>query len=200
MDGVQQIKQLITQKDFATSLDLHQAFHHIRVSTEFQPYLGFRFEKIDYMYQGMPFKVAITPRIFTKTLKPAIMEVKKRWKSRKLAYADDILLLNLDQQMLRQETMEIKNFLSSLGWLITEDKSQMEPNQEFEFPGWLWRTKEMTFQLTVDRRRCMLKELRLMMNKVKNREKILVRKLASLIGKIRFIEAQWKRGPLHIKQ
>ncbi|KAA6365679.1 MAG: hypothetical protein EZS28_038794 [Streblomastix strix] len=37
MDGVQQIKSLIAQKDFATSLDLHQAFHHIRVSTEFKP-------------------------------------------------------------------------------------------------------------------------------------------------------------------
>ncbi|KAA6398824.1 MAG: hypothetical protein EZS28_005653, partial [Streblomastix strix] len=68
MDGIQQIKQLITEKDFATSLDLHQAFNHIIVSTEFQPYLGFRFEKIDYIYQGMPFGAATTPLIFTKTL------------------------------------------------------------------------------------------------------------------------------------
>ncbi|KAA6400957.1 MAG: putative Transposon Ty3-G Gag-Pol polyprotein [Streblomastix strix] len=200
MDGVQQIKQLITQRDFATSLDLHQAFHHIRVSTEFQPYLGFRFEKIDYIYQGIPFGVATAPRKFTKTLKPAMMELRRRWESRILAYADDILLPNQDQQILRQETVEIKNFLMSLGWLIAEDKSQMESSQEFEFLGWLWRKEEMTFQLTVDRRRSMLKKLRLMMNKVKNREKIPVRKLTSLIGGIRFIEAQWKRGPLLTKQ
>ncbi|KAA6329901.1 MAG: hypothetical protein EZS28_053561 [Streblomastix strix] len=95
MDGVQQIKQLITQKDFATSLDLHQAFHHIRVSTEFQPYLGFRFEKKDYIYQGMPFEVATAPRIFTKTHKLAMMEVRRRWKSRILAYADDITVTEL---------------------------------------------------------------------------------------------------------
>ncbi|KAA6361779.1 MAG: hypothetical protein EZS28_042694 [Streblomastix strix] len=72
----------------------------------------------------MPFGVATAPRIFTKTLKPAMMEVRRRWQLRILAYADDILLLNQDQQMLRQETIEIKNFLMSLGWLITEDKRE----------------------------------------------------------------------------
>ncbi|KAA6377243.1 MAG: hypothetical protein EZS28_027231 [Streblomastix strix] len=146
------------------------------------------------------FLVATAPQIFAQTLKTAIIVVRRRWKSRILANANYIPLLNLDMQMLRHEKLKINNFLISLEQLIAEDKSQMEPSQEFEFLGWLWRTKEMTFQLTVDRRRCMLKELRLMMNKVKNREKIPVRKLASLIGGIRFIEAQWKRGPLHTKQ
>ncbi|KAA6362588.1 MAG: hypothetical protein EZS28_041885, partial [Streblomastix strix] len=200
MDGVQQIKQLIIQKDFATSLDQHHAFDHIRVSTEFQPYLRFRFQKIDYMNQRKPFGGATDPRIFMKALKSVIMKMKKRWKSRILAYADDILLLNQDQKKLIQETVDIKNILISLGWLIAEDKSQMEPSQEFEFLSQLWRTKEITFQQTVDRRRCMLKELRLMMNIVKNREKIAVRKLASLVGGIRFIEVKWKRGHLRTKQ
>ncbi|KAA6395629.1 MAG: hypothetical protein EZS28_008853 [Streblomastix strix] len=50
--------------DFATGLDLHQAFLHIREITEFRPYQWFRFEKINYIFQEMPFGAATAPRIF----------------------------------------------------------------------------------------------------------------------------------------
>ncbi|KAA6386765.1 MAG: hypothetical protein EZS28_017707 [Streblomastix strix] len=46
----------------------------------------------------------------------------------------------------------------------------------------------------------MLQELRLMMNRVNNRDKISVRQLTSFVVRIQFIEVQRKRGPLHTKQ
>ncbi|KAA6394359.1 MAG: hypothetical protein EZS28_010116 [Streblomastix strix] len=76
MDKVQQFMLQTTQRNFVTSFDLHQVLHHIRVSKELQPYLRFRFERIDCIYQGMPFEVATAPQIFAQPLKPAIIEVR----------------------------------------------------------------------------------------------------------------------------
>ncbi|KAA6393134.1 MAG: hypothetical protein EZS28_011343 [Streblomastix strix] len=113
----------------------------------------------------MPFGVATAHQIFMKTLKLAITKAIKRQQLRIFKQADDILLLNCVQQILGHGTMEINDFFSSLEWLIMEDKSTIEPSQEFEFLGWLWRTEEKTFQLMVDTRISILKELGIMMNK-----------------------------------
>ncbi|KAA6360262.1 MAG: hypothetical protein EZS28_044211, partial [Streblomastix strix] len=45
MEGVREIKDLLQQGDYATSLDLHQAYHHIAVPIQIRPFLAFYFEK-----------------------------------------------------------------------------------------------------------------------------------------------------------
>ncbi|KAA6402636.1 MAG: hypothetical protein EZS28_001835 [Streblomastix strix] len=95
----------------------------------------------------MPFEVGTALRIFIMTLKPAIMEVRKRCKSQILMHVDDIPLLNLDSQMLRREILEIKNFLNSLGQLIAKDKSSVEPNQELTVASQnSWKAAQKTKQ------------------------------------------------------
>jgi hypothetical protein len=44
MQSLDSVKELLEKNDFATSLDIHQAFHHIRVHPSLHPYLAFFFE------------------------------------------------------------------------------------------------------------------------------------------------------------
>ncbi|KAA6368480.1 MAG: hypothetical protein EZS28_035993, partial [Streblomastix strix] len=79
-EGAREIKDLLQQGDYATSLDLHQAYHHIVVPIQIRPLLAFYFEQKSYWYRSVPFGEAVAPRIFAKTLKIAITEIRKQWK------------------------------------------------------------------------------------------------------------------------
>ncbi|KAA6361880.1 MAG: hypothetical protein EZS28_042594 [Streblomastix strix] len=55
MEGIQELKQIIEQWDFATTLDLKNAFHHIKVNQKLQTFFGFKFQNRSYCYVGLPF-------------------------------------------------------------------------------------------------------------------------------------------------
>jgi hypothetical protein len=64
MDGAEHIKQILERGDFATTLDLQDAFHHIRVSEQLLPYFGFKFLNKTYTYRGLPFGYRNSPYHF----------------------------------------------------------------------------------------------------------------------------------------
>jgi hypothetical protein len=76
----------------------------------------------------MPFGVSTAPRVFAKSLAPVIAEVRKRYNCKILAYADDILLLHQDRSVLQAQTLQIKTFLESFGWIISDEKSSFNPS------------------------------------------------------------------------
>ncbi|KAA6338973.1 MAG: hypothetical protein EZS28_052652 [Streblomastix strix] len=48
MDGAEQLKQILQQSDYATILDIKDAFHHIHVQPNLQQFLGFKFKNKSY--------------------------------------------------------------------------------------------------------------------------------------------------------
>jgi selenocysteine lyase/cysteine desulfurase len=68
MNGLEEVKNVMKSNDYATSLDISQAFHHIPVNPSMITYLCFAFDGHSYAYQGMPFGVSTAPRQFAKTL------------------------------------------------------------------------------------------------------------------------------------
>ncbi|KAA6382229.1 MAG: hypothetical protein EZS28_022243, partial [Streblomastix strix] len=105
MEVVRETKDLFLQGDYTTSLYLLQEYHHIAVSIQIRLFLAYYFEKKSYWYRGMPFGVAVAPRIFAKTLKIAITEIRKQWKEiRIIVYSDDILLLHKQSAVLQNAT------------------------------------------------------------------------------------------------
>ncbi|KAA6363324.1 MAG: putative reverse transcriptase, partial [Streblomastix strix] len=199
MDNVNSIKQIVKQGDFATSLDIHQAFHHIGVAAKSIPYLCFSFLGQSYAYIGMPFGVSIAPRVFIKTLIPLIAQLRRMLSSNIITYMDDILILNQNPLTLQQETLIIKDYLAQMGWILSMEKSNLNPSQDFEFIGWRWDSRNLTIQLKPKRRRGMIKQLKILMNRAIHNKYIRTRELAKRIGEIQFARAQFVRGALRTK-
>ncbi|KAA6392173.1 MAG: hypothetical protein EZS28_012301, partial [Streblomastix strix] len=55
MEGSEFIKQILEKLDFATTLDLENAFHHIKVSSDLLPYFGFACQRRLVTYSGLAF-------------------------------------------------------------------------------------------------------------------------------------------------
>ncbi|KAA6377263.1 MAG: hypothetical protein EZS28_027211 [Streblomastix strix] len=77
MEGIEFIKQILEPSDFATTLDLQDAYHHIRVSDQLLPYFGFAFMGKTFAYRGLPFGYRNSPYIFNKTIQLAIRAIRK---------------------------------------------------------------------------------------------------------------------------
>ncbi|KAA6377890.1 MAG: putative Transposon Ty3-G Gag-Pol polyprotein, partial [Streblomastix strix] len=198
---VREIKDLLQQGDYATSLDLHQAYHHIAVPIQIRPFLAFYFEKKSYQYKSMPFGVVVAPKIFAKTLKIAITEIHKQWKEiRIIVYSDDIFLLHQQGAVLQNVTRQIKRYLEALGWQIAEEKSTLKPTQIFQFLGWQWNSISQTLFMTSQRRRSIISKLKWYTKLALMKQYVKTRKLASILGETQFTEVQLRRGALHLKR
>jgi hypothetical protein len=111
MEDHRTARTLIERGDYATSIDIKEAYHHIPVATEFQPYLSFAYAGKYYQYRGMPFGVKHAPRIFTQVMRAAIREIRVKWSVRSILYLDDLLFLGREKEKLQRETEEIAEFL-----------------------------------------------------------------------------------------
>jgi hypothetical protein len=76
MEGSEFIKQILEKQDFATTLDLENAFHHIKVSSDLLPYFGFAFQGRLFTYSGLPFGYKNSPYLFNKVLSIAIRSIR----------------------------------------------------------------------------------------------------------------------------
>ncbi|KAA6389985.1 MAG: hypothetical protein EZS28_014492 [Streblomastix strix] len=113
MDGQEQLRHLIRQGDFGITIDLKDAFHHIKVSYALRPFFGFSFLGHTYTYAGLPFGWRNSPFFFTKPLQIAIREIRRRWTVKIQAYIDDIIILDSNRISLAKKTLEIAQFLKN---------------------------------------------------------------------------------------
>ncbi|KAA6372658.1 MAG: hypothetical protein EZS28_031814, partial [Streblomastix strix] len=125
-----------------------------------------------YNYNGMPFGVQTAPKTFNKCIQPMIAEARERSSSRIFDYVDDILILNYDSTILKLEIQQVMKDLMEFCRMFAMDKSKINPTQIIEFLGWQWNTRTMTIQLTISRRRGVLKQLRHLMELAKRKKTI----------------------------
>jgi hypothetical protein len=131
MEGPEQLRQIVQQYDYATVIDIKDAFHHIHVSPILQQYFGFKAIKSSYIYLGLPFGWKCSPYIFSKTLSIAIRAIRKRWRIKIQFYMDDIILLHQSKETLAIITLEIMEFLQNLGWRLATNKCITTPRMTF---------------------------------------------------------------------
>ena len=62
----------ISEGDWLTSIDLKDAYFHIRVQPRHRKYLRFFFQGTGYQYRVLPFGYSLAPRTFTMVLQTAL--------------------------------------------------------------------------------------------------------------------------------
>jgi hypothetical protein len=199
MEGPEDIIRMAQRFDWASLIDLKNAFNHLIVHPSLQPFLSFSFRGKSYMYRAMPFGAKHAPRLFTKALSFAIMFIRANWNVRIIAYMDDILLLHQDPHYLRVATLQIVIYLQSLGWTMSLSKCELIPKQEITFLGWIFNFASLSMRMTKEMQHSLLNTLRDWIPKAYNGSIQPTRSLASLIGSLSFLRAQLPRAGLYLR-
>jgi hypothetical protein len=182
---------------FATSVDVTFAYHPVPVATEEQPYLCFNYNSKIYCYRAMPLGTSTAPRTFTLLMRQCIKAVRHHWKVTAVHYLDDLLFLHHDKEYQKKATNEIVRFLSQVGWVINQEKSELEPKQLFRYLGWEWDSRTPSICLPQDRIKSLLHELRAMRNAIEQQRTTTARRLARLIGALSATLLQHHQASLH---
>ncbi|KAA6368682.1 MAG: putative Transposon Ty3-G Gag-Pol polyprotein [Streblomastix strix] len=190
MENIQELQDLLTKDCYTTSIDITQAFHHVRLVGELKQYLSFQFKQKTYQYIAMPFGISLAPRMFHKILRPVIEKVRCKSNVRILSYVDDIIIIGKDKQVLENKTQEISNYMSTLGWLISVKKSRITVMQEFEFLGWNFNSLNQQMRITEEKKNKLIRYFSKTIQTIRQQEMVTVRQLARLRGKLNFSEWQ----------
>ncbi|KAA6361375.1 MAG: putative Transposon Ty3-G Gag-Pol polyprotein, partial [Streblomastix strix] len=198
MNGVEQVRYLLIPNDWAVTLDLKSAFHHLIVYPPHRAYLAFEVDNHHYQYGAMPFGCKHSPIFFTQALTILLTEIHNRTDIRIINYSDDLLLLHQDKNWLFYQTQHIINTLEHFGWTIALNKCQLIPKQEIDFLGWNWNMIEMNIFMTKDRRHQLIDQVKQFIKNTQRHKIIKIKETAALIGRLNFLRTQFREASLYL--
>ena len=134
---LKEVKLILPQNAFTTSIDLKDGYWHIPVAQSKRPYLGFSYNNVDYQFRAVPFGLNIAPRMFTKVIS-AILKKIAEIHVFCLAYLDDILIISPTELDAQKDTEKVLEILHKMGFLYNEQKSRLQPLKMFEWLGISW--------------------------------------------------------------
>ena len=142
----------------------------------------------------LPFGLATAPLEFTKVVK----EVKLMAQARGIRihqYLDDWLLRAPCQETCLQYTQTLLALCYDLGWVVNMKKSELTPQQDFNFV--IYRFDLLTGRVLPTQGRWLTLQQKLLW--IKNRDSCTVRQFMSLIGQLTATEKQVWSGRLHMR-
>ncbi|KAA6393547.1 MAG: hypothetical protein EZS28_010923 [Streblomastix strix] len=196
MDGPEELRQNLQESDYAKILDIKDAFHHVHVSPNLQPFLEFQFKNKSYTYLGLPFGWRRSPLLLSKTLAIAIRAIREKWKVKIQNYMDEIILIHQSKQQLKPMILEIISFLTNLGQRLSPTKCVLTPKKCFQYLGWSFQTQSMEVIMTQTRRRSMKYKLKDCIQMTNESQIVTIRSFASLIGEINYLRFQFPQVSL----
>ncbi|KAL7287587.1 hypothetical protein TKK_0018234 [Trichogramma kaykai] len=129
-----------------TRIDLRDAYYLIAVKEEHRKFLRFKFEGVVYEFTCLVFGLNVAPWIFIKILKPALAFLRAQG-LRSVVHLDDILLIGSNYEECRNNFVKTRQLLSSLGFVIHNEKSDSVPKKIRSWLGFIFNSKDMTLDL-----------------------------------------------------
>ena len=146
MEGIHVVKDLLLKGDYFTQTDLKDAYLTILMHQNFQKFLRFWWLEQDFEFTCLLFELASAPCVFTKVMRTVISHLRERG-IRCVIYLDDLLLMNRNQEILKEQTLAALDILEALGFLVNYPKSQLMSAQEVEYLGFLISSMRKELQL-----------------------------------------------------
>jgi hypothetical protein len=126
MASVSTMAKMIQDGDWATSIDLKDAFFHVPIHRLHMWFLRFIWRGTSYQFRSCPFGLLPAPSTFTRLTRP-ILHWYRLQGMRVIFFLDDLLILTRS--------------------LINLKKSDLTPSQSFQHLGLLWNSAKMTVSL-----------------------------------------------------
>ena len=135
METPETIRTSLQQGEWVSSIDFSDAYFHIPIHFTSRKFLRFHFQNQSYQFRALPFGLSTAPMEFTAVVK----EVKLMAQSQGIRihqYLDDWLIRAPTKESCHQGTQSLLALCQELGWMVNMQKSELEPQQIFEFVGY----------------------------------------------------------------
>lgn len=177
MEDLRTARNIMPKKAYMTSVDLQDAYFLIKVEQNSRKFLRFKFKGHLYQFKCLPFGLCTSPFVFTKIMKPVLNTLRSEG-ILSVIYLDDLLLIEKDFQMCKNNVNEAINLLKSLGFIINYKKSSLIPNQKCQFLGFILNSKDFTIELTTKKK----KQVSDLLKYFTVGRKVTIRQFAHLLG------------------
>ena len=129
------IRTSLQAGEWVTSIDFKDAYFHIPINSQSRKYMRFQVQDKIYQFKALPFGLSTAPMEFTMVANEVkFLAMKKGIRIHQ--YLDDWLVRATSHQTCLQHTQTLVTLCRELGWLVNEEKSELEPKQVFNFVGY----------------------------------------------------------------
>ena len=194
METPETIRTSLQTGEWVTSIDFKDAYFHIPINSQSRKYMRFHIQGQTYQFKALPFDLSTAPMEFTVIAKE-VKWLAVRKGIRIHQYLDDWLVRATSHWVCLQHTQILVSLCRELGWLVNEEKSELEPKQVFDFVGYQFDLKEGRVRPTTERWQTLQSKIQEILSK----PVCPVRNLMSLIGLLTATEKQVHLGRLHMR-
>ena len=194
METPETIRLSLQKGEWVTSLDFSDAYFHIPIGQRSRKFLRFFLHSQAYQFTALPFGLSTAPLEFTKVAK----EVKLMAQARGIRihqYLDDWLLRAPCPETCLLHTRTLLDLCHRLGWVVNMTKSELVPQQVFNFVGYRFDLSQGLVKPTQERWMTLSQKIIDLLNQ----QVCSVRQFMSLIGLLTATEKQVVAGRLHMR-
>ena len=135
MEIPETIRTSLQTGEWVTSIDFKDAYFHVPMNSQSRKYMRFHIQGQTYQFKALPFGLSTAPMEFTVIAKE-VKWLAMRKGIRIHLYLDDWLVRATSHRVCFQHTQTLVSLCRELGWLVNEEKSELEPKQVFDFVGY----------------------------------------------------------------
>lgn len=176
------------------TIDLEDAYFLIPIHEPFRKFLRFQWRGETYEFTSLSFGLSIAPFIFTKVLRPVVKLLREKG-FHSIVYLDDFLLLGASIKECQNNIHASINLLTSLGFLINYNKSQLTPSSRCRYLGFIFDSAYQSIAIPPDKRR----KLFSLTNRFSRKSHCTVKEFAELIGSLVSVFPAVQYSPLYTK-
>ena len=137
METPTSILQATQPGQWATSLDLKDAFFHIMIAKPHRKFLRFLVDGRHYQFRALPFGLTMSPYVFTRVMK-AVGAYARTLGLKLYLYLDDWILLSASAQIAKAWMDWLLALARALGLVVNIPKCDLTPSQIYHFIGILF--------------------------------------------------------------
>jgi hypothetical protein len=138
METAEDVRVQLSPGEWATSLDLKDAYYHIPIHRASRKFLRFVYQGKVYQFQALPMGLATSPRTFTRVIH-CLKEFLQRFSVVIHQYLDDWLTHAASRETVNSYTQAIVHLAQSVGFVINREKSELVPTQDCVYLGYRFR-------------------------------------------------------------
>lgn len=192
MDTASSIRAAIQRDDWATSLDLRDAYFHLLIHPRFRQWLRFTWANRVFQFRALPFGLSLSPWVFTRVTREVAIILRRRG-IRVRMYLDDWLVLAPSYASCLAHTHDVRQTAESMGFALNLAKSDLRPSQSFDYLGMSIDSRSMSVRPGVRR----LQHLTDLLNRLRSQRSASARQLSALLGTMESLSTLVPLGRLH---
>lgn len=195
LEDSRSVLKLITNKCYFAKLDIKDAYFLVPVSKNYRKFLRFEFDNQIYEFNCLPFGLNIAPYVYTKLLKPVLKQLRIN-NVFCVSYLDDLLIIGKSYPECYKSLSNSVELLTSLGFIINKEKSNLIPAQKIEFLGFCFNSLNMSISLPLHKKQSIVE----MLKHFQKLSSCKIREFSKILGKLVAASPAVKYGWLHTKQ